>query len=50
MSWHCSLALVEVFLAQAMSRRLFAESVILREKLGMALIALGVAGILLIAI
>jgi drug/metabolite transporter (DMT)-like permease len=45
-----TLALVEVFLAQAMSRRLFAESVTLREKLGMALIALGVAGILLIAI
>lgn len=43
-------ALVEVFLAQAMSRKLFAESTSRREAAGMALIALGVAGILLLAI
>jgi drug/metabolite transporter (DMT)-like permease len=45
-----TLALVEVFLAQAMSRRLFAEAVSRRELAGMALIAFGVGAILAMAI
>jgi drug/metabolite transporter (DMT)-like permease len=45
-----TLALVEVFLAQAMSRKLFAETISRREIIGMALIALGVGVILMQAI
>jgi drug/metabolite transporter (DMT)-like permease len=45
-----TLALVEVFMAQAMSRKLFAEEVSRREMAGMALIAVGVATILTLAI
>lgn len=45
-----TLALVEVFLAQAMSRKLFAEAISHRELIGMALIALGVGGILALAV
>lgn len=44
-----TLALVEVFMAQAASRRLFAERVDAREKAGMAMVAAGVAGILILA-
>jgi drug/metabolite transporter (DMT)-like permease len=45
-----TLALVEVFMAQAASRRLFSETTSPREMLGMALIAAGVAGILMQAL
>ncbi|MGL4440158.1 MAG: EamA family transporter [Bosea sp. (in: a-proteobacteria)] len=45
-----TLALVEVFLAQAMSRKMFSETISRREIIGMALIALGVAAILVQAI
>jgi drug/metabolite transporter (DMT)-like permease len=44
-----TLALVEVFMAQAASRRLFAETTTRREYLGMAMIAAGVAAILVMA-
>jgi drug/metabolite transporter (DMT)-like permease len=44
-----TLALVEVFMAQAASRRLFAETTTKREYLGMAMIAAGVAVILMLA-
>ncbi len=44
-----TLALVEVFMAQAASRRLFAETTTRREYLGMAMIAAGVAAILILA-
>lgn len=45
-----TLALVEVFLAQIMSRKLFAEMTSPREIVGMGLIAIGVGTILLLAI
>lgn len=45
-----TLALVEVFLAQAMSRKVFAEAISRRELAGMALIALGVGVILALAV
>jgi drug/metabolite transporter (DMT)-like permease len=45
-----TLALVEVFLAQAMSRKMFAEAISRREMIGMVLIALGVGAILVMAI
>lgn len=44
-----TLALVEVFMAQAASRRLFSETAGLRERLGMAMVAAGVACILILA-
>jgi drug/metabolite transporter (DMT)-like permease len=44
-----TLALVEVFMAQAASRRLFAETTTRREQLGMAMIAAGVGVILWLA-
>lgn len=44
-----TLALVEVFFAQALSRKLFAEGTAPREYLGMALVVLGVALLLLAA-
>ena len=43
-----TLALVEVFFAQALSRKLFAQETEAREYAGMALIVLGV-GLLLLA-
>jgi drug/metabolite transporter (DMT)-like permease len=45
-----TLALIEVVLAQVVSRRLFAEGQSWRDLMGMALIVLGVAGILVLAI
>ncbi len=45
-----TLALVEVFLAQILSRRLFSEAMSRRELIGMALIAAGVAVILALAL
>lgn len=45
-----TLALVEVFLAQILSRKLFAEAVSGRESLGMLLIMAGVACILYLAV
>lgn len=45
-----TLGLVEVFLAQIMSRRLFAEPVSVREQAGMLLIMAGVACILYLAV
>ncbi len=45
-----TLALVEVFMAQLVSRRLFAEAVSRREMAGMAMIAAGVAVILWMAV
>jgi drug/metabolite transporter (DMT)-like permease len=44
-----TLALVEVFMARAVSRRWLAETGSLRETLGMVLLVLGVAGVLLLA-
>jgi drug/metabolite transporter (DMT)-like permease len=44
-----TLALVEVFLARLMSGRMFSEAVNGREALGMAMIVLGVAGVLMAA-
>ena len=45
-----TLALVEVFMAQVLSRRLFAETVSRREMIGMAMIMAGVGAILAMAI
>ena len=45
-----TLALVEVFMALMVSRRLFSEEITRREHAGMAMIAAGVAAILLLAI
>jgi drug/metabolite transporter (DMT)-like permease len=44
-----TLALVEVFMARAVSRRWLAEATSWRETLGMVLLVLGVAGVLLMA-
>lgn len=45
-----TLALLEVLLAQIVSRKLFSEGQTSREKLGMALVVIGVAGILWLSI